>query len=141
MDYDGAWQVMYDALRAGLDAAGLNSVTLAAVHSQDSQTAGEALEPPYVIYSQEREIGIGTMGSGPNKVAESGWRITARARDLQEILDIATAVTDKLELEDIATTADGYETTAVELIGAQTLWEQDSKLHAFLLRINWERSK
>lgn len=141
MDYDSAWQVIYDAIVAGLATAGLTGWTVAAVHSQDSQTAGDALEPPYVIYSQERERGIGTMGGGQNEVAEAGWRITARARDLQEILDAATAITDKFELEDIADTADGYVTTAVEIVGAQTLWEIDSKLHAFLLRFNWERAK
>lgn len=141
MDYDSHWQVIYDALVQGLAAKGLSNVTVAAVHSQDTQTAGESIDPPYVVYTQEREVGMGTMGGGPNEVSEAGWRLTARARDLQEILDIATALSDKFELEDIADTADGYVTTAVELVGAQTLWEIDSKLHAFHVRINWERAK
>ena len=140
-DYDAHWQAFYDALAAGLAAAGLSGVTVAAIHSQDSQTAGEALEPPYVVYTQERERGFGTMGGGQNEVMEAGWKITARARDLQEILDIATAITDKLEAEDVADTTDGYVTTAIELVGGQTLWEVDSKLHAFHLRCNWERAK
>lgn len=141
MDYSSHWQAIYDAIEVALADAGLSEVTIAAVHSQDSQTAGEALEPPYVIYSQERERGTGTPAGGPNKVAEAGWRITARARDLEDILAIATAITTKFEAEDVDDTVDGYVTTAIELVGAQTLWEMDSKLHAFLLRFNWERSK
>ena len=141
MDYDAHCQVIYNALTEGLAAKGLSHVTVAAVHSQDSQTAGEALEPPYLVYTQERETGMGTMGGGQNEVAEAGWKLTARARDLQEILDIATAMSDKFELEDVADTSDGYVTTAIELVGAQTLWEIDSKLHAYHVRINWERAK
>jgi len=141
MDLDAHWQAMYDALRAGLDTAGLTDVPLAAIHSQDSQTAGEALVPPYVIYSGERETGTGTTGSGQNKVALSGWRVTCRARDLDEVLAMASAVTAKMEQEDIDQTADGYVTTAVELVGGQTLYEIDSKLNSYLLRFNWERSK
>lgn len=141
MDYNAHWQVIYDTLAAALSAAALTEVSIAAIHSQDTQTAGVALEPPYVVYTQERETTLGTMGGGPNEVAESGWRITARTRDLEDLLDIAAAVTDKFELEDIAATSDGYVTTAVELVGAQTLWEVDSKLNAFHLRFNWERAK
>jgi len=141
VDYEAHWQAIYDALRVGLDDDGLTTVPLAAIHSQDSQTAGEALEPPYAVYSQERETGLGTMGGGQNEVASSGWRVTVRARDLGDVLAMATAITTKLGAEDIADTSDGYETTAVELIGAQTLWEADSKLNSMLIRFNWERAK
>ena len=64
-----------------------------------------------------------------------------RARDLQDVLDISTAISDQFELEDIATTADGYVTTAVEVLGAQTLFETDGKLSARHMRWDWERSK
>lgn len=141
MDYDAHWQAIYDNMRAGLDAAGLTAVPILAVHSQDEQTAEEQQDPPYVVYTQETQRQLGTVGGGQAKVVRSGWRITARAFDLQTILDIASALSDKFEAEDIATTTDGYVTTAVENIGAQTLWEPDAKLNAYHLRFDWERSK
>ena len=134
------WQEMYDALVAGLTAAGYGSVPVLHVDSSESQT-GDSVEPPYVIYTDESINPTGTTGGGPLKVIKDGWRITARARDLEDALNYRQAIIEKLELEDISDTADGYQTTAVEFIGKQTLYEQDSKLNACHLRIMWERSK
>ncbi len=141
MDYNSHYQVFYDTIRAGLDADGLSAVPILALHSQDSQVAEDSVEPPYVVYAEETQRNIGTYGGGQAKVVKTGWRITVRARDLQDVLDISTAISDQFELEDIATTADGYVTTAVEVLGAQTLFETDGKLSARHMRWDWERSK
>lgn len=134
------WQALYNALVAGMTADGFASVPVMHVDSSETQT-GESQEPPYVIYTLETLNPTGTTGGGPLKVIKDGWRITARARDLEDALEYIKAIKDKLELEDIAATSDGYTTTGVEFIGMQTLYEQDAKLNAVHLRIMWERSK
>jgi len=141
MDLDAHYQAFYDTIKAGLVADDLGSTPILAVHSQDSQVAEDIVEPPYVVYTEETARQLGTYGSGPAKVIMTGWRITVRTRDLDDLLAICTAIHDKFELEDVADTTDGYVTTAIESIGAQTLWEVDSKLQARHMRFNWERSK
>lgn len=146
MDYDAHWQAFYDNMRAALDGAGFNAVPILAIHSTDSQTAEQTVEAPYVTYTSETQRNTGTMTgggstSGPAKVVKNGWRIAVRTEDLQDLLDISTALSDKFELEDIANTLDGYATTAVDVLGYQTLWEIDAKLHAAHYRVDWERSK
>jgi hypothetical protein len=141
MDYDAHYQAFYDGLRTGMNNGGFTDVPLLAIHSQDTQTADAPAEPPYVVYTEETQRNLGAMEAGPVKVVTTGWRVTIRTRDLQDMLDIASALTDELELEDLNATADGYVTTAITQLGAQTLWEVDSKLHAKHLRFDWERSK
>jgi len=136
------WQALYDAIRAGLDADGLTGVAIAGVHSSyTTDPSSGGVGPPYVTYTVEALSPTGTFGGGPNEVLADTWRITARAEDMADMLAITTALTDKFAAQDIATTADGYVTTAVRLRGTQTLWEMDSKLHAMHMRILWERSK
>ncbi len=140
MDHDAHWQAIYDDLRVGLDIAH-STVPLLAIHSTDQQTADEQVDPPYVVYSQETHRPMGAYTTGPNAVVMSGWRVTVRSTDLEEGLAICAAIDAQMELEAIADTTDGYVTTAVMGTGFQTLWEVDSKLHAFHMRFDWERAK
>lgn len=141
MNYDAHWQALYDNMRAGLDGAGFNAVPILAINSQDQQVAEELADPPYVLYTQETHRAVGTPAGKHNKVVKTGWRITVRSQDLQDMLDISSALSDKFELEDIATTTDGYVTIGIDPLGYQTLWETDSKLNAAHMRYDWERSK
>ena len=103
--------------------------------------ADEAQDPPYVIYTGETLRNLGTTGVGPLKVLKDGWRITARARDLADVLDFLSAIVTEVVQEEAAfTVVDSYTTTAVEVLGLQTFFEQDSKLYAGHMRIEWERS-
>lgn len=138
MEWEAHWQAFYNALDAAL-ADDYGDVPIMHIDSSETQT-GVSQEPPYVIYSTETLNPLGTVGGGPLKVIKDGWRITARSRDLSEALGFMSAITAKLELEDIAD-ADGYVTTGIEFIGFQSLYEQDAKLNAVHLRILWERSK
>ena len=134
------WQALYDALRAALDGAGHTDVPVMHVDSSETQT-GDSQEPPYVIYTDETLNPTGTTGGGPLDVIKDGWRITARARDLEDALAYRKAVMDRLAAFNIADTADGYVTIGIDFIGLQTLYEQDAKLNACHLRVQWERSK
>lgn len=141
MDIQAHWQALYDALVAGLTAGGNGSVPVLHVDSTEEQT-GNPVDPPFVVYTGETFRPTGTTGSGPNKVVKDGWRITARARDLADVLDYLSNIVTELEQEEdaIAVTSDGYTTTAVTILGIQTLYETDGKLNAGHLRIEWERS-
>ena len=140
IDFEAHWQVMYDGITTALTDGGNGSVPVLHVDSSETQTGG-AQEPPYVLYTAETMVPVGTVGDGPSKVLRDGWKIVARARDLSDVLDYISNVVTKLELEDLPDTADGYRTTAIDILGFQTLYEQDAKLNAGHLRISWERSK
>ena len=140
IDLEAHWQVMYDGLVAALTAGGNGSVPVMHVDSTETQTGG-AQEPPYVIYTSETLIPTGTTGDGPSKVLRDGWKIVARDRDLSNVLSYISDIVTKFELEDLPVTADGYETTAIDILGFQTLYENDAKLNAGHLRVSWERSK
>ncbi len=141
MDYDAHWQAIYTGVRGALDAAGLTTVPLMPVHSQDTQVADSPAEPPYVVYTDETDRRTGSTAGGPNKVIQSGFKFTIRAVDLDDVHEIGTAIDDYMETEAIPVTSDGYTTTAITHIGGQTLFELDSKLNAMHVRYDWERSK
>lgn len=139
MNMQDHWQAIYDAARAALDAIPEgDEVALLHVFSGDSQT-GESHEAPFVAYRQEVERSTGTTGAGSLKVLRSNWLFTAYTKDLGDGLlwlsTILNALTDAT-----FTTTDGYTTTNINPLGVQTLYEDDVKLYACHLRLEWERS-
>ena len=138
MDITAHWQAIYNGQRAALDAAGHTDVPIFHTSSIDTQT-GEGAPPPYVIYRQDVERSYGTMGGGELEVLRSGWVITSYAVDLEDGLAYVSAIGTALAAT-IEDTADGYTTTSVEVIGVQSLYEEDFKVYATHMRVLWERS-
>lgn len=138
MDIQAHWQAFYDAGRAALDADGFTDVQMVHVTSKKGALVAP-VTPPFVAYRDETERTTGTTGEGSLKVLRSGWMVSVRAVDLGEALDIASPILNAYVDADLVTT-DGYETTALDLIGKQTLHEADSDLYAVHLRFDWERS-
>ena len=139
MNIKAHWQALYDSMRAALDAAGHTDIPVFHTTSIDTQT-GEGASPPFVIYRQDVERSYGTMGGGELEVVRSGWVITAYAVDLEDGLDFIAAIVSAISDNGIGATSDGYTTTAVEIVGVQSLYESDFKVYATHLRILWERS-
>lgn len=140
MDYEAHWQTLYNEMRTALD---VDYADVAIYHttSTDDQT-GQPADPPYVVYTDETNRSLGTTGGGNSKVLKSGFRITSRHESLSEALGMISAIVTRLDLADsTVTTADGYVTTDMQIIGQQTLFETDSLLYAVHLRIDWERSR
>ena len=138
MNIKAHWQAIYNECREALDLAGHTDVPVFHASSIDTQT-GEGQDAPFVIYRQDVERSLGTIGGGELKVARSGWVITSYAEDLEDGLAYISAIVSAIA-DDIETTADGYTTTSVEVIGVQSLFEDDFKVYATHLRILWERS-
>lgn len=134
------WQAIYNNLRASLDGAGFNAVEVVHTTSIDTQTGG-GLDAPFVVYRQDVERSHGTVGGGELDVLNSGWVITSYADDLEDGLAyigaIATGITTGTGVAD---TTDGYRTSGMEVIGIQTLYENDFKVYASHLRVLWERT-
>lgn len=138
LDLQAHWQAIYNAVRAGLDAALFDDVPLLHIESGHGPNS-ERISPPFVTYRDETARTLGTTGAGSLKVLTTGWVFTARSHDLEEALDLASAVTNAL-VDANFTTTDGYTTTSLELIGDMTLWETDFEVNAVHLRFQWERS-
>ena len=137
MDIQAHYQALYDAARTGLD-IDHSDVPLLHVDSNDAQT-GEPMTWPFVIYRQDIERSLGTVGSGSAKVLRSSWIFTAYAFDLHDALDYLSAVATSIIDADLTTT-DGYVTTNIELQGIQSLFEDDAQVYACHARFEWERS-
>lgn len=133
------WQALYDVMRAALDADDMAHVPIYHGTSIDTQT-GQGATAPYIIYRQDVERSMGTMGGGELVTLNSGWVITSYAFDLEEGLDYLSTITTALADIDGVLTDDGYTTTAVEVIGVQTIYEDEYKVYGSHLRIRWERS-
>lgn len=141
MDFKAHWTEVYDVLTTGMATGGHSTVPVLHVDSSTG-TSNVAHEPPYLIYTGETLRNFGTTGGGMLKVIKDGWRLVARARDMGSVLDYISAVVTELEKEEDAfAVVDGYTTTAIELVGFQSFYEEDSKLYAGHLRFMWERSK
>ena len=137
MDIQAHYQALYDAARTGLDTVDPD-VSLLHVDSNDSQT-GEPSSWPFVIYRQDVERSLGTVGGGSAKILRSSWVFTAYAFDLADGLDYISAIANAIVDADLTTT-DGYVTTNIELQGIQSLFEDDSRVYACHARFEWERS-
>ena len=138
MDIKAHWQALYNEQRAALDAAGHGAIPIYHTTSVDTQT-GEPAPAPFVIYRQDVERSYGTMGGGELEVLRSGWVITSYADDLEDGLAYISAIAEAVA-DGIEDTADGYVTTSVEVIGVQSIYEDDFKVYATHMRILWERS-
>lgn len=138
MDYEAHWQALYDEMRTALDNAGKTEVDLAHVFTGESPLI-KSMEPPLLVYRQEVERSLGTVGGGAIKVLSSNFMLTSYADNLPEALAITSAVVTHLTAAEFGTT-DGYTTTHIKVNGVQSLYEQDSKLYAVHTRILWERS-
>lgn len=138
IDYQAHWQAIYNEMRTALDTATRTDVDIYHVFTGDT-TLIKSGEPPLLVYRQDVERNLGTVGDGALKVLRSNWILTAYSDTLGDALDIASVVLDAL-VENPFTTTDGYTTTHVEPLGVQSLYEQDSKLWAVHLRVLWERS-
>lgn len=139
MDPKAHWQAFYNTIRESLDDAGFGAVQVVHVTSKDQGPLSEVAVPPFVAYANETSRTTGTMGGGSLKVLRDGWRVEVRAADLDVVLDIAKPIINGLVDADIST-EDGYETTALDLIGNLTVYEGDSELYAAHVRFMWERS-
>ena len=140
MDYEAHWQALYDELRTALDGGGHSDVDVVHVFTGESPLI-RSYEPPLLVYKQETERTLGTVGDGNNKVISSNFMLTAYSENLGKALGIASvAVTHLTEDAGAFATSDGYETTNVRVIGNMSLYEQDSKLYAIHVRVEWERS-
>lgn len=137
MDIQAHYQALYDAARTGLSMEDPD-VPLLHVDSNDSQT-GEPIGWPFVIYRQDVERSLGTVGGGSAKVLKSSWIFTAYAFDLSDALDYLSAIANGIIDADLTTT-DGYTTTNIELQGIQSLFEDDAQVYACHARFEWERS-
>lgn len=134
------WQAIYDNLRASLDGAGYTDVEVVHTTSIDTQT-GAGLEAPFVVYRQDVERSHGTVGKGELNILNSGWVITSYSEDLEDGLAYLGEIIDGITTgAGVADTADGYRTSGMEVIGIQTLYENDFKVYASHLRVLWERT-
>jgi len=86
MDYEAHWQALYNEMRTAMD-VDHSSIAIYHTTSTDDQT-GEPAAPPYVVYTDETNRHVGTMGGGNSKVLKSGFRITARHSELSEALSM-----------------------------------------------------
>lgn len=132
------WQALYDAMRSALDGNDYDGVPIFHVTSVDTQT-GQGAIAPFVVYRQDVERSLGTMGGGELVTLNSGWVITSYAFDLSDGLDFLSAIETALA-DSTITTGDGYTTTAFEVIGVQTLYDDEYKVYGTHMRIRWERS-
>ena len=141
IDYEAHWQALYDEMRAALDLGGFSAVPIFHVTSENDQT-GDPADPPYVIYTQETERPLGTMGGGNSTVLRTGFRITARAAKLSDALAYISDIVSALDTaDDSMVTGDGYRTTDISILGVQSLFESDFGVYAVHLRVDWERSR
>lgn len=131
-------QALYTAMRAGLDTDGHTAKPLFHVFSGDSQTGAPA-QPPFVVYRQEWERTLGTTTGGASRVMRSGWIITAYSKSMAESLALASSCANAL-VDASLTTTDGYTTTNLSILGVQSLFEPDGRVHATHVRFEWERS-
>lgn len=140
IEYEAHWQALYDEMRTALDA---NFADVPIFHITATDAAdGQPSPPPYVVYRQETERTMGTMGGKNSTIMKSGWVITARDYDLAEALAYISDIASALDVADSSmTTSDGYSTTDIQIIGLQSLYEQDFGVYAVHCRIDWERSK
>jgi len=132
------WQALYDEMRQALDDSGHDGVPIFHVTSVDTQT-GEGAKAPYIVYRQDVERSMGTMGGGELTVLNSGWVITSYAFDLADGLDYLSEIETSLANSGMVT-GDGYTTSGVEIIGVQTLYDDEYKVYGTHMRIRWERS-
>lgn len=141
IDYEAHWQALYNEMRAAMDVGGHNAVPIFHVTSENDQT-GDPSDPPYVVYSQETERPIGTVGGGNSTVLRSGFRITARASGLADALAYISDIVSALDsADDTMVTSDGYRTSDIHVLGVQSLYESDFGVYAVHLRVDWERSR
>lgn len=127
----------YEAIYAVLDAA--LPIVVAPVTSFEDQT-GEPIDLPYAVYRTESERGLyGTPDSGSSKILRSTWVISVYAHDLDDALAWANDAVVALVDGDISV-SDGYETTAITLIGFMPLFEKEGPNYAVHARVMWERS-
>jgi len=132
------WQALYDAMREALDDDGQDHVPIFHVTSVDTQT-GKGATAPFIVYRQDVERSMGTMGGGELTVLDSGWVITSYAFDLGDGLDYLSLIETALA-DTTITTGDGYTTTAFEVIGVQTLYDDEYKVYGTHMRAMWQRS-
>lgn len=132
------WQALYDAMRSALDAEGHEGVPIFHVTSVDTQT-GQGAVAPFIVYRQDVERSLGTMGGGELVTLSSGWVITSYAFDLEDGLDYISVIESALA-DSTITTADGYTTASFEVIGVQTLYDDEYKVYGTHMRMTWQRS-
>lgn len=132
------WQALYDAMRTALDNGGHNGVPIYHATSIDTQT-GEGEVAPFIVYRQDVERSLGTMGGGALKTLSSGWVITSYAFDLEDGLEYLSLIETALADSTLVTT-DGFTTMAFEVIGVQTIYEDEYKVYGTHLRVLWHRS-
>lgn len=143
MDLQAHWQALYDEMRDALDDATptLSSVPIYHVNSTDDQL-GQPAAPPFVTYRDETLRPIGTQGKGNSALLTSGFVIVSRAFELADALTYTSVIATGLDSADSSmVTSDGYATTDISILGAQSLYEPDSKLYAVHLRVSWQRSR
>lgn len=136
-DMQTHWQALYDTMRTALNGAGASAVPIFHGTSQDAQT-GEHAVAPFVLYRQDTERAIGTMGGGHFATLEEGWVVTAYAFDLEDGLDYISAIASAIV--DIDDPSDAYTTIGLDLLGVQTVWEQDFRVYGIHLRFDWALS-
>lgn len=133
MDVYEHYKALYTAAKAANP-----STPLVPIYSGNDLN-GVSYFPPYITYREESDNVSGTMGGGANRVARSSWLFIFYDEDLQNALDMSANLITTLT-DAAITTADGYETTASEMITSFTLYDQDLESHAHYVRWLWERS-
>lgn len=138
MQYKAHWQALYDNMRAALDADGHQGVPIYHATSIDTQT-GEGEVAPFIVYRQDVERSLGTFGGSELGDLSSGWVITSYAFDLEDGLEYLSLIQTSLA-DATLVTGDGYTTTGFEVIGVQTIYEDEYKVYGTHLRVLWHRS-
>lgn len=136
IDLQAHYQALYDAMDPVVD------VPIFHVTSADYQTNAPA-DPPFVVYRQDVERApAGTRAGGTNKVMRSNFIISAYTITLGEGLDLISNIVNQFEdtWQNIVT-SDGYQTTNIEVLNVQSIYEKDGKNYAVHCRVEWERSR